>query len=102
MLTIFEVWINKIYIKQVDSARRYWFDFADDKALVSHTHKQVNIITNRSESKQDKTNVLRNNTHQIEPITLAGESLEDVTSFTYRRSVVDQNGGTDLDVKARI
>ena len=68
---------------------------------------KINIITEVSSQtgmnvNRNKTKVLRNNTHQIEPITLAGESLEDVTSFTYLRSVVDQNGGTDPDVKARI
>ena len=88
-------------------------DFADDIALLSHTHKQmqdkINIITEVSSQtglklNRNKTKVLRNNTHQIEPITLAGESLEDVTGFTYLHvgSVVDQKGGTDQDVKARI
>ena len=86
-------------------------DFSDDIALLSHTHKQmpdkINIITEVSSQtglnvNRNKTKVLRNNTHQIEPITLAGESLEDVTSFTYLGSVVDQKGGTDQDVKARI
>ena len=41
-------------------------------------------------------------THRIEPITLAGESLEDVISFTYLGFVVDQKGDKDQDVKARI
>ena len=80
-------------------------------ALLSHTHEQmqdkINIITEVSSQtglKQEQTKVLRNNTHQIEPITLAGESLEDVASFTYLHvgSVVDQKGSTDQDVKARI
>ena len=86
-------------------------DFSDDIALLSHTHKQmqdkINIITEVSSQtglnvNRNKTKVLHNNTHQTEPITLAGESLKDVTSFTYLGSVVDQKGGTDQDVKARI
>ena len=81
-------------------------------ALLSHTHKQmqdkINITTEEVSSQtslkvnRNKTKVLHNNTHQIEPITLAGESLDDVTSFTYLGSVVDQKGGSDQDVKARI
>ena len=77
-------------------------DFTDDIALLSHTHKQmqdkINIITELSSQtglkvNRNKIKVLRNNTHQIETITLAGESLEDVTSFTYLGSVVYQKGG---------
>lgn len=36
------------------------------------------------------------------PITLEGESLEEVESFTYLGSVADKLGGTDADVKVRI
>ncbi|VDP69916.1 unnamed protein product [Schistosoma mattheei] len=36
------------------------------------------------------------------PITLDGETLEDVESFTYLGSIIDEQGGSDADVKARI
>ena len=58
---------------------------------------KINIITEVSSQtglkvNRNKIKVLRNKTHQIELITLAGKSLEDVTSFTYLGSVVDQKG----------
>ncbi|VDO47731.1 unnamed protein product [Schistosoma margrebowiei] len=53
-------------------------DFANDLALLSHTHKQIN------------------------PITLDGETLEDVESSTYLGSIIDEQGGSDADVKAKI
>ncbi|VDP59350.1 unnamed protein product [Schistosoma curassoni] len=34
--------------------------------------------------------------------TIDGEDLEDVKSFTYLGSIIDENGGSDADVKARI
>ena len=66
--------------------------------IITEVSSQTGLKVNRT-----KTKVLRNNTHRIEPITLAGESLEDVTSFTYLYvgSVVDQKGGTDQDVKSQ-
>ncbi|VDP43550.1 unnamed protein product [Schistosoma margrebowiei] len=36
------------------------------------------------------------------PITLDGETLEDVESFTYLGRIIDEQGGSDVDVKARI
>ncbi|CAH8643390.1 unnamed protein product [Schistosoma margrebowiei] len=36
------------------------------------------------------------------PITFDGETLEDVESFTYLGSIIDEQGGSDADVKARI
>jgi len=35
-------------------------------------------------------------------ITVAGERLEEVDSFPYLGSVIDKEGGTDVDVGARI
>ena len=36
------------------------------------------------------------------PITLEGDRLEDVSSFTYLGSLVDKQGGTGAEVKVRI
>ena len=36
------------------------------------------------------------------PITVHGEALEEVDSFTYLGSVLDNKGGTDADVRIRI
>ncbi|VDP54311.1 unnamed protein product [Schistosoma curassoni] len=49
-----------------------------------------------------KTKVLKHNTENTNPITLDGETLQDVESFTYLESIIDEQGGSDADVKARI
>ncbi|VDO90420.1 unnamed protein product [Schistosoma margrebowiei] len=38
----------------------------------------------------------------LKPITLDGETKEDVQSFTYLGSIIDERGESDTDVKARI
>ncbi|VDO49634.1 unnamed protein product [Schistosoma margrebowiei] len=47
-----------------------------------------------------KTRVLKYNTENSNPITVDGESLGDVESITYLGSTIDQQGGSDADVKA--
>ncbi|VDP24270.1 unnamed protein product [Schistosoma margrebowiei] len=49
-----------------------------------------------------KTKVLNFKTEISNPITLDGETLEDVESFTYLESIIDEQGGSDPDVKVRI
>ncbi|VDP86913.1 unnamed protein product [Schistosoma mattheei] len=46
--------------------------------------------------------ILRHNTACTNRITVDGEALEHVETFTYLGSVIDENGGSDTDVKARI
>ena len=86
-------------------------DFADDLALLSHTHQQMQAKTNKIAAissqvglniNRKKTKVLRSNTHHSESVQLGTEPLEDIETFTYLGSMVDQKGGTDADVKARI
>ena len=86
-------------------------DFTDDLALLSHNHDQMQGKTTRlaatSERTGLKTNrgkskVMRINTTNENPITVGGEQLEEVDSFTYLGSVIDKEGGTDVDVGARI
>ena len=86
-------------------------DFADDLALLSHTHRQMQEKTNsvKDSSAQiglhinrRKTKVLRINATIIEAVHLDEDLLEEVNSFTYLGSVVDSQGGTEADVKARI
>ncbi|VDO59346.1 unnamed protein product [Schistosoma margrebowiei] len=79
---------EKYYIKknQLDD-----LDFADDLALLSHTHEQMQIKTANVAAvsasvglniHKGKTKVLKYNTENNNPITLDGETLEDVGSFT--------------------
>ncbi|VDO86042.1 unnamed protein product [Schistosoma margrebowiei] len=86
-------------------------DFADDLAHLSHTHEQMQIkavsVAAVSASmglniQKPKTKVLKYNTENSSLITLDGETLEDVESFTYLESTIDVQGGSDADVKMRI
>ncbi|VDP50120.1 unnamed protein product [Schistosoma margrebowiei] len=51
---------------------------------------------------EDVKTVLRYNTACTNPITIDGENLEDVKTFTYLGSIIDEHGGSDADVKARL
>ncbi|VDO93251.1 unnamed protein product [Schistosoma margrebowiei] len=86
-------------------------DVTYDLALLSHTHEQMQTkiasVAAVSASvclsiHNGKTKVLKFNTENSNPITLNGETLEDVESFTYPGSIIDEQGGSDADVKARI
>ncbi|KAH9591680.1 glycolipid transfer protein domain containing [Schistosoma haematobium] len=85
-------------------------DFADDLALLSHTHEQMQIKTASVAAvsssvdlniHKGKIKVLKYNTENTNPIRLDGETLEDVESFTYLGSIIDVQGGPDADVKVR-
>ncbi|VDP36095.1 unnamed protein product [Schistosoma margrebowiei] len=49
-----------------------------------------------------KTKVLKFKAENSNPITLDSETLEDVGFFTYLGSIIDEQGGSDADVKERI
>ncbi|VDO77485.1 unnamed protein product [Schistosoma margrebowiei] len=49
-----------------------------------------------------KSEIHRYNTACTNRITIDGEDLEDVKTFTYLGSIIDEHGGSDADVKARI
>ncbi|VDP22563.1 unnamed protein product [Schistosoma margrebowiei] len=49
-----------------------------------------------------KSKILRYNTACTNPITIKEEDLEDVKTFTYLRSIVDEHGEFDADVKTWI
>ncbi|VDP31666.1 unnamed protein product [Schistosoma margrebowiei] len=75
-------------------------DFADDLALLSHTHEQMQIKTASVAAvsasvdlsiHKGKTKVLKFKAENTNPITLDGETLEDV-----------EQGGSGADVKASI
>ena len=85
-------------------------DFADDLALLSHTHNQMVDKTSALDTTaqqvglnihRTKTKTLRAKTTNTNPIPLGGEPIEDVDSFTYLGSIVSKTGGTDKDVKTR-
>ncbi|VDO60882.1 unnamed protein product [Schistosoma margrebowiei] len=50
-----------------------------------------------------KSKILRYDTVCTNPVTIDGEDLEDVKTFTYLGSIIDEHGDrSDADVKARI
>ena len=86
-------------------------DFADDIALLSHNHKQMQDKTTLLDTTAKstdlnihvgKTKVMKANTKNVDPIQLRGTDIEEVSQFTYLGSIIDQSGGTDKDVKMRI
>ena len=86
-------------------------DFADDLALLSHNHSQMQdkaslLETTSAETglkiNRKKTELMKMNTTGNAPVTVGGEPIEKVESFVYLGSVIDQQGGTDQDISARI
>ncbi|VDP29348.1 unnamed protein product [Schistosoma margrebowiei] len=49
-----------------------------------------------------KSNILKCNTENTSPITLDGKALKGVESSTNLGSIIDEQGGSDADVKVRI
>ncbi|VDO59262.1 unnamed protein product [Schistosoma margrebowiei] len=86
-------------------------DFSDDLALLSQTQQQMQEKTTSVAAAsaaiglnihKGKSKVLRYNTACNNPITINGENLEDVKTFTYSGSIIDEHGGSNPDVKAQI
>ncbi|VDP17886.1 unnamed protein product [Schistosoma margrebowiei] len=86
-------------------------DFADDLALLSQSQQQMYEKTTSIAAAsaavgfnihKEKSKILQYNTASTNPITIDGEDLEDVKTFTYLGSIIDEHGGSDADVKARI
>ncbi|VDP39607.1 unnamed protein product [Schistosoma margrebowiei] len=50
---------------------------------------------------EGESKILRYNTARNNRITLDGEDFEDVKTFTYLDSIIDEYGGSDADVKAQ-
>ncbi|VDP71568.1 unnamed protein product [Schistosoma mattheei] len=71
--------------------------FADDLALLSHTQQQMQKTISIAEAStavslnihKGESNILRYNTACSNPITIDGEDLEDVKTFTYLSSIID-------------
>ena len=82
-------------------------DFVDDLARLSHIQKQMQEQISLIETTAATLglNVTKGESKIIKinsSITLQGEVLYEVQSFTYLGSIVDTNGGTGSDVRARI
>ncbi|CAH8544775.1 unnamed protein product [Schistosoma curassoni] len=86
-------------------------DFADDLVLLSQTQQQMQEKTTSVAAAsaavglnihKRKSKILRYNTACTNPITIDGEAFEDVKTFTYLGSIIDEQGGSDANVKTRI
>lgn len=64
---------------------------------LSNTAEKTGLKINIS-----KTKSMRIKTTQETPITIDGETIEEVNQFTYLGSIISKTGGTDEDIKARI
>jgi len=86
-------------------------DFADDLALLSHTHHHIQEKTSRLSTfaqqvglkiSQKKTEVMTLNVQNPSPVTVNGEVLPTTEEFTYLGSTVRHDGGAGSDIKNRI
>ena len=86
-------------------------DFADDLALLSHNYNQMQEKTTLLAGtslgtglriNKKKSNVMMINTSTNNTVTVEGEPIPGVNSFTYLGSILDKQGGTDGDVTARV
>ncbi|VDP48786.1 unnamed protein product [Schistosoma curassoni] len=85
-------------------------DFADDLALLSQTQQQMQETTSVVAAStavdlnihKEKSKILRYSTTCNNRITLDGDDLKDVKTFTYPSSIIDEHGGSDADENARI
>ena len=86
-------------------------DFADDIALVSHNHSQMQDKTSTVNQLSGsiglcihpgESKMLKIKTEDIQAITVGGKPLEVVENFTYLGSVIDHSGGTAADVRSRV
>ncbi|KAK3760603.1 hypothetical protein RRG08_028252 [Elysia crispata] len=86
-------------------------DFADDIALVSHNHSQMQDKTSTANQLSGsiglrihprKSKMLKIKTVDTQAITVGGKPLEVVENFTYLGSVIDHSGGMAADVRSRV
>ncbi|VDP47048.1 unnamed protein product [Schistosoma margrebowiei] len=86
-------------------------DFAGDLAILSQTQQQMQEKTKSVAAAsaavglnihKGQSRILRYNTACTNPITIDGEDSEDVKTFTYLGSIIDEHSGSDANVKARI
>jgi len=86
-------------------------DFADDLALLSHTHQHIQDKTDRLHTygqqvglriSTRKTEMMTLNVNTPAPIKVNGTDLHQTDSFTYLGSVIRPEGGTKEDIRSRL
>ncbi|VDP00198.1 unnamed protein product [Schistosoma margrebowiei] len=80
--------------------------FVDDLALLSHTYEQMHTNTTSVavatasvilNIHKGKNKISKYNTAKTSSIRLDEETLEEVKTFTYLRSIIDEQEGSDAD-----
>ena len=98
--------IQWTFMKQLED-----LDFADDICLLSHKWQQAQekLCRVAEEAKKTglqinigKTEVMRINNRQEDPVKLDQKDIKEVDKFVYLGSVVSKDGGADEDIKCRI
>ncbi|VDO83065.1 unnamed protein product [Schistosoma margrebowiei] len=51
--------------------------------------------------RKEETKVLKYNTENINPVKRDGETMENVESFTYTKSIINEQKGANADLKER-
>ena len=86
-------------------------DYADDISLLSHRYSDLQRKSDELARNAEKiglqininkTKMLRNNSQTVDPITIGGKDIEEVTEFTYLGAKVSTDGNSESEIKARI
>ncbi|VDP55768.1 unnamed protein product [Schistosoma margrebowiei] len=86
-------------------------DTADNLDHLSHTQQRMQEKTTSVAAAsaavdlsvhKGKSKILRYNTACTNPVTIDGEDLKDVKTFTYLGRIIGEHGGSDEDVKVQI
>ena len=77
-------------------------DFADDLALLSHTHQHMFAQQVGLKISQKKTEVMMLNVSNPSPVKVNGEDLQTTEKFTYLGSTVRHDGGAGSDIRNRL
>lgn len=98
---------NSINTKVIDNKRNI---NKNDPNSIIHTQEQMQMkIINVAAASasvvlnthKGKNKIPKYNAENTNPVTLDEKSLNDVESFPYIRSIIDEQGGSHVDVKAK-
>ena len=82
-------------------------DFTDHLVFLSHTHEQMQMKTTSVaavtasvglNTHKRRSKILKNNKEKGNPIMPDGDALEEVESFTYLGSIINEREGSDENV----
>ncbi|VDP41438.1 unnamed protein product [Schistosoma margrebowiei] len=86
-------------------------DFTDHLTILANTHQQMLMETTSVAAAsasvdlnihKGNSKILKYNTQNTNTVTLDGEPLNEMETYTYMDSIVDQCGGCDADVNVKV